>query len=139
MIYPKWPQFLFSALFVISSIIMITVYIFTLEMCFGVSPNIKAKDCVTNQYSWHHLCDCQVMTVELKLLQVRLWPSTMNQSPYNKGSCKRHWSTKCEMFENCTCLWIFPEKQHHGKNTYSAMVTLNWGNQWILYIGMDGS
>ena len=28
-------------------------------------------------------------TVEFKLLQVPLWPSTMDQSPYYNGSCKR--------------------------------------------------
>ena len=36
------------------------------------------------------------MTVEFKLLQVPLQPSTMNQSPYNNGSCKRPRNTKCE-------------------------------------------
>ena len=34
------------------------------------------------------------VTVEFKLLQVPLWPSTMNQSPYQNGSCKRPRVTK---------------------------------------------
>ena len=36
------------------------------------------------------------ITVELKLLQVTLWPLTMNQSPYHNGSCKRPGNTNCE-------------------------------------------
>ena len=36
------------------------------------------------------------VTLEFKLLQVPLLPSTMNQSPYHNGSCKRPQNTKCE-------------------------------------------
>ena len=36
------------------------------------------------------------MTVESKLIQVPLPPSTMNQSPHRNSSCKRLRNTKCE-------------------------------------------
>ena len=36
------------------------------------------------------------MTVEFKLLQIPLWPSTMNQSPYHNVSCKMPRNKNCE-------------------------------------------
>ena len=36
------------------------------------------------------------MTVECKLLQVSLWPTTMNHSPYNNRSCKWSQNAKFE-------------------------------------------
>ena len=54
------------------------------------------------------------MTVEFKLLQVSLWPSTMNQSPYHNGSCKRPKNTQCETiyiklgrFRACHMQWCW--------------------------------
>ena len=36
------------------------------------------------------------MTIEFKLALVPLWPLTMNQSPYHKGSVERPRNTNCE-------------------------------------------
>ena len=55
--------------------------------------NIKIGDvaCMVHETATHQ------MTVEYKLLQVPLWPSTMNQNPYHNRSYKRpHAKTKCE-------------------------------------------
>ena len=35
-----------------------------------------------------HKTETHHVTVEFLLLQVQLWPSTVNQSPYHNGSCK---------------------------------------------------
>ena len=43
----------------------------------------------------HETVTLQV-TVEFKLLQVPLWPSTMNQSSFHNGSRKRPRNTNCE-------------------------------------------
>ena len=43
-----------------------------------------------------HEIATQQITVEFKLLQVPLWPSTMIQSPHPNRSCKRPRNTNCE-------------------------------------------
>ena len=52
------------------------------------------------------------MTVKFKLLQVTLWPSTMNQSPYRKGSCKRPRNTNVKQYikhdkSSCDCSLVY--------------------------------
>ena len=54
------------------------------------------------------------MTVEFKLLQVPLRPTTMNQSPYNNGGCKRPRNTKREtIHKKATIHLIYCKKGEH--------------------------
>ena len=57
------------------------------------------------------------MTVEFKLIQVPLRPSTMNQSQYHNGSCKRPRNTKCET-------------THNRPNLFQKQWTNN--NKWLI-------